>query len=167
MNPTRSRWILALAGTAVLVVLILLTVANHSDQDKPQLRLRELHSSEGKQWVLFTVVAPSNSPVTVQYERLLGMYGWQTLETFEESNTRLPIRLLSGRSQEVQVQAPVSGVWRVRFFFHAPRKGVLLWIDRLTYGWQQRKMDFLSVTPWWQEWILESEPFTNAVPGHP
>jgi hypothetical protein len=167
MNPARSRWILALAGTAVLVVLILLTVANHSDQDKPQLRLRELHSSEGKQWVLFTVVAPSNSPVTVQYERLLGVYGRHILETFEESNTRLPIRLLSGRSQEVQVQAPVSGVWRVRFFFHAPRKGVLLWIDRLTYGWQQRKMDFLSVTPWWQEWILESEPFTNAVPGHP
>ena len=75
--------------------------------------------------------------------------------------------LRAGRSQEIQVEAPVSGVWRVRFVFQAPRKGVLLWIDRLTYGWQQRKMDFLSVTPWWQEWILESEPFTNAVAKHP
>lgn len=72
--------------------------------------------------------------------------------------------LMPGRSSEIQVQAPVSGVWRVRLRFQAPRKGVLLWIDRLTYGWQERTLDIGSVTPWWQEWILESEPITNAVP---
>lgn len=167
VNPSRSRWIGIFAGTLTIAAWILLTIGNEAKGPEPQLRLRELFASEGKQWAYFAVYAPSNSAVMVQYERLLGTHGRQISDSFQESNTRQPIMLLPGGSQEVHVKAPVSGVWRARFSFQAPRKGVLLWIDRLKYAWRHRTLDIGSTIPWYQEWVLESGPVTNTVPEPP
>jgi hypothetical protein len=170
VRSVNANWrglITVLAAALVLSGVFLLVSGKDSMKDAPRLQLRETFQNEGKQWAYFRVHAPSNTVVAVQYERLLGADGTQILDSVKESNTRQPVMLLPGGREDIQVQALVPGVWRVKFVCQGPRKGVRLRIDRLAYAWHRRTIDFLSATPWSQEWVLESEPITNTVNAEP